>query len=86
VEIGDAPLPPAQKRLIVLARDRNRVVITPTQMMESMIENHIPTRAEIFGGGHERHEDRAGRGAGAGIGVRASGDGNAVAVNRPGQP
>jgi pyruvate kinase len=50
VEIGDAPLPPAQKRLIVLARDRNRVVITPTQMMESMIENHIPTRAEIFGG------------------------------------
>jgi pyruvate kinase len=50
VEIGDAPLPPAQKRPIVLARDRNRVVITPTQMMESMIENHIPTRAEIFGG------------------------------------
>lgn len=50
MEIGDAPLPPAQKRLIVLARDRNRVVITPTQMMESMIENHIPTRAEIFGG------------------------------------
>lgn len=63
MEIGDAPLPPAQKRLIVLVRDRNRVVITPPQMMESMIENHIPTRAL---GGHERHEDRAGRGAGAG--------------------
>ncbi len=48
VEIGDAALPPAQKRLIALARDRNRVVITATQMMESMIENHIPTRAEVF--------------------------------------
>lgn len=50
MEIGDAPVPSAQKRLIVLARDRNRVVITPTEMMESMIENHIPTRAEMFGG------------------------------------
>ncbi len=48
VEIGDAALPPAQKRLIALARNMNRVVITATQMMESMIENHIPTRAEVF--------------------------------------
>ncbi|MEJ2508899.1 MAG: pyruvate kinase [Gammaproteobacteria bacterium] len=48
VEIGDAALPPVQKRLIQLARSMNRVVITATQMMESMIENQIPTRAEVF--------------------------------------
>jgi len=48
VEIGDAALPPVQKRLISLARVRNRVVITATQMMESMIHSHIPTRAEVF--------------------------------------
>ena len=48
VEIGDAALPPVQKRLIQLARERNRVVVTATQMMESMIENPIPTRAEVF--------------------------------------
>ncbi len=44
VEIGDAALPPIQKRLISLGRTMNRVVITATQMMESMIENQIPTR------------------------------------------
>jgi pyruvate kinase len=48
VEIGDAALPPVQKRLIHIAREMNRVVITATQMMESMIENQIPTRAEVF--------------------------------------
>ena len=48
VEIGDAELPAVQKKLISLARDMNRVVITATQMMESMIENPIPTRAEVF--------------------------------------
>ena len=48
VEIGDAALPPVQKHLIRLARSMNRVVITATQMMESMIENQIPTRAEVF--------------------------------------
>lgn len=48
VEIGDAELPAVQKRLIKLARSMNRVVITATQMMESMIENPIPTRAEVF--------------------------------------
>jgi pyruvate kinase len=48
VEIGDAELPAWQKRLISLARNHNRVVITATQMMESMIENPIPTRAEVF--------------------------------------
>ncbi|MEJ2106518.1 MAG: pyruvate kinase [Acidiferrobacteraceae bacterium] len=47
VELGDAALPPIQKRLIKIARDMNRVVITATQMMESMIENAIPTRAEV---------------------------------------
>jgi pyruvate kinase len=48
VEIGDAALPPVQKELIRKARAMNRVVITATQMMESMIENQIPTRAEVF--------------------------------------
>jgi len=48
VEIGDAALPPVQKELIAKARDMNKVVITATQMMESMIENPIPTRAEVF--------------------------------------
>lgn len=48
VEIGDAGLPPIQKRLIKLARKTDRAVITATQMMESMIENQIPLRAEVF--------------------------------------
>jgi len=48
VEIGDAALPPIQKSLISKARSMNRIVITATQMMESMIENQIPTRAEVF--------------------------------------
>jgi len=47
VEIGDAAVPPIQKRIISLARQRNKVTITATQMMESMIENSIPTRAEV---------------------------------------
>lgn len=48
VEIGDAGLPPVQKHLIQLGRKMNKVVITATQMMESMIYSHIPTRAEVF--------------------------------------
>lgn len=48
VEIGDANLPAAQKLLIQRSRELNRAVITATQMMESMIENPIPTRAEVF--------------------------------------
>lgn len=48
VEIGDAELPAVQKELVHKARDMNTVVITATQMMESMIENPIPTRAEVF--------------------------------------
>ncbi len=47
VEIGDAAVPPIQKRLIKLARSMNKVVITATQMMESMIESPVPTRAEV---------------------------------------
>lgn len=48
VEIGDAELPSVQKQIIILARQMNRVVITATQMMESMIDSPIPTRAEVF--------------------------------------
>ncbi|MBT3196310.1 MAG: pyruvate kinase [Gammaproteobacteria bacterium] len=48
VEIGDASLPPVQKRLIKLARSMDRFAITATQMMESMIESPVPTRAEVF--------------------------------------
>jgi len=47
VEVGDAVVPALQKRMIRLARERNRVTITATQMMESMISNPIPTRAEV---------------------------------------
>jgi pyruvate kinase len=48
VEIGDAELPAVQKTLIKAAREMNSVVITATQMMQSMIESPIPTRAEVF--------------------------------------
>ncbi|MEA3275494.1 MAG: pyruvate kinase [Pseudomonadota bacterium] len=48
VEIGDAELPAVQKRIIHKAREMNSVVVTATQMMQSMIENPIPTRAEVF--------------------------------------
>jgi len=48
VEIGDAELPAVQKQLIKKARGMNKVAITATQMMESMITNPIPTRAEVF--------------------------------------
>ncbi len=48
VEIGDAALPPIQKSIIKRARERNRLAITATQMMETMITNAIPTRAEVF--------------------------------------
>ena len=48
VEIGDAELIGAQKHMIKEARRLNRPVITATQMMESMILNTQPTRAEVF--------------------------------------
>ena len=48
VEIGDAYLIGVQKRIIERARALDRVVITATQMMESMISSSLPTRAEVF--------------------------------------
>ncbi len=47
VEVGDAAVPALQKRMTRMARERNKVVITATQMMESMITSPIPTRAEV---------------------------------------
>ncbi len=47
VEVGDAAVPGLQKRMIKMARAHNKLVITATQMMESMITNPIPTRAEV---------------------------------------
>jgi len=47
VEVGDALVPSLQKRIIKLARAKNKVTITATQMLESMINNVIPTRAEV---------------------------------------
>lgn len=47
VEVGNAAVPALQKRMIQRARDQNRLVITATQMMESMITSPIPTRAEV---------------------------------------
>jgi len=47
VEVGDAVVPALQKRMIRMAREKNRITITATQMMESMIANPIPTRAEV---------------------------------------
>lgn len=48
VEIGDPELISVQKHIIKRARTLDRVVITATQMMESMIDNPFPTRAEVF--------------------------------------
>lgn len=47
VEIGDAELPGMQKKIIRMARSFNKPVITATQMLETMITNTIPTRAEV---------------------------------------
>ncbi|HEV7715191.1 MAG TPA: pyruvate kinase, partial [Steroidobacteraceae bacterium] len=47
VEMGYAELTGLQKTIIHESRMRNRVVITATQMMESMITNPMPTRAEV---------------------------------------
>ena len=47
VEVGDAVVPALQKRMIRMAREKNKLTITATQMMESMINSPIPTRAEV---------------------------------------
>ncbi len=48
VEIGDAELPGLQKKIIREAVQRNRAVITATQMLQSMVASPIPTRAEVL--------------------------------------
>jgi pyruvate kinase len=47
VEVGNATVPALQKRMIRMARESNKLVITATQMMESMIHAPVPTRAEV---------------------------------------
>ena len=47
VEVGNAAVPGLQKHMIKMAREMDKVVITATQMMESMIVNPVPTRAEV---------------------------------------
>jgi pyruvate kinase len=47
VEVGDAAVPALQKKMIRMARERNKLAITATQMMESMIQSPVPTRAEV---------------------------------------
>lgn len=47
VEVGDASVPALQKKMIRAARERNKLTITATQMMESMIQSPVPTRAEV---------------------------------------
>jgi len=48
VELGDAALPGLQKLITEKSLAQNRVVITATQMMQSMVESPIPTRAEVL--------------------------------------
>ena len=47
IEVGNAAVPALQKRMIRRARERNKLTITATQMMESMITAPVPTRAEV---------------------------------------
>ena len=47
VEVGNAAVPALQKKMIRMARQMDKLVITATQMMESMITNPVPTRAEV---------------------------------------
>jgi pyruvate kinase len=47
IEVGDASVPALQKRMIRMAREMNKLTITATQMMESMISSPVPTRAEV---------------------------------------
>lgn len=48
VEIGEAELPGLQKRIIAMSLNQNRPVITATQMMQSMVDSPVPTRAEVL--------------------------------------
>jgi pyruvate kinase len=48
VEIGDAELPGLQKKIIRTSLERNKIVITATQMLQSMVSSPVPTRAEVL--------------------------------------
>ncbi len=54
VEVGNAAVPALQKKMIRMARAMDKLVITATQMMESMITNALPTRAEVSDAGQRR--------------------------------
>ena len=47
IEVGNAAVPALQKRMIKMAHEMDKTVITATHMMESMINNPVPTRAEV---------------------------------------
>ena len=47
IEVGNATVPALQKKMIRMAREMDKIAITATQMMESMIVNPVPTRAEV---------------------------------------
>jgi pyruvate kinase len=47
VEMGYAGLTGLQKKILRLTRARHKVAITATQMMESMVHQRMPTRAEV---------------------------------------
>lgn len=47
IEVGQTQLPGMQKKIIRMANAANKPVITATQMLDSMVENPRPTRAEI---------------------------------------
>ena len=47
VEVGNAAVPALQKKMIRMAREMDKIAITATQMMESMILAPVPTRAEV---------------------------------------
>ena len=47
IEVGNATVPALQKKMIRMAREMDKITITATQMMESMIVNPVPTRAEV---------------------------------------
>lgn len=48
VEVGNAELPGVQKRICRLAREKNCITVTATQMMQSMVDSPQPTRAEVL--------------------------------------